>query len=444
MTSAKNIPDAIQWHEGMLLTPQHFQELALRQEAMLQYSAASIAPYHWGVRRLEYDHSLLVAGKLRVVELEATMPDGGVVTQEPQWDRALELELDPHKDQIAQGAASVHLVVPVRKAGYVKGDLARYESIEGAPVVDANTGDGETRIPRLRPRASLLLSEDPPAKYVSLPLVRVRYEGESYSLVDYEPPTPFVTVGSPIHRLCKDIAERIREKAVSLSERSRSTAGVLTGSDVSGTRFAIHCLVAALPPFEAVLNTPQTHPYALYLSLCGLVGHLASLGRGLVPPALPAYDHCDLLATFQRAQRFTLQMIREGIPESHTAHTMELIKEEVFSIFVDEDWLQRQLVIELRPRPGVSVQDLIRWGEQSLIGSESRVMSLRARRVLGAKRRRVDREGDLFPMPGAVLFALSPEDDAVQPNEALQIFNTEGEMKDSQPAEIVVYVRNPS
>src|SRR4030095_11711054 len=35
--NAYEISDAIQWHEGLLLTPQHFQQLSARHEALVQY-----------------------------------------------------------------------------------------------------------------------------------------------------------------------------------------------------------------------------------------------------------------------------------------------------------------------------------------------------------------------------------------------------------------------
>ena len=59
---ARDIPDSIQWHEGLLLTPQHFQQLSLRQEALLQYVASTIAPFNWGVRYLKIDPASLAAG----------------------------------------------------------------------------------------------------------------------------------------------------------------------------------------------------------------------------------------------------------------------------------------------------------------------------------------------------------------------------------------------
>lgn len=37
MRHADDLPAAVQWHEGMLLAPQHFQVRALRQEELLHW-----------------------------------------------------------------------------------------------------------------------------------------------------------------------------------------------------------------------------------------------------------------------------------------------------------------------------------------------------------------------------------------------------------------------
>ena len=42
---ASDIPEAIQWHEGMLLAPQHFQQLAWRQETLLHYATLAASPF---------------------------------------------------------------------------------------------------------------------------------------------------------------------------------------------------------------------------------------------------------------------------------------------------------------------------------------------------------------------------------------------------------------
>src|SRR5215813_8786659 len=102
MTSmnACEIPEQIQWHEGLLLAPQHFQQSSLRFESLLAYATSTIAPYCWGVHHFRIDPTALVAGTVRILELEAVMPDCLVVSHNHQSDQPLELDLTSHTDQI--------------------------------------------------------------------------------------------------------------------------------------------------------------------------------------------------------------------------------------------------------------------------------------------------------------------------------------------------------
>ena len=79
MTDARSIPAAVQWHEGMLLSPQHFQQNGLRAQALQSYLMLAAAPYHWGIKQLEIDPNALQVGTFALTGLEATMPDGLLV-----------------------------------------------------------------------------------------------------------------------------------------------------------------------------------------------------------------------------------------------------------------------------------------------------------------------------------------------------------------------------
>ncbi|MBL0942311.1 MAG: type VI secretion system baseplate subunit TssK, partial [Alphaproteobacteria bacterium] len=68
------VTDAIQWHEGMLLLPQHFQQNDVRQTELLQFHISEVSPFHWGVRYCEIDSAMLVSGVLYFLALEAIMP----------------------------------------------------------------------------------------------------------------------------------------------------------------------------------------------------------------------------------------------------------------------------------------------------------------------------------------------------------------------------------
>lgn len=49
------LPDAVCWHEGMQLLPQHFQLQGLRAEALAARTGQACNPWFWGVTALELD-----------------------------------------------------------------------------------------------------------------------------------------------------------------------------------------------------------------------------------------------------------------------------------------------------------------------------------------------------------------------------------------------------
>lgn len=444
MPDAHELPDVIQWHEGMLLVPQHFQQFSLRQEELLRYHAMLMAPFHWGVRRLRIDPGLLVNGTLRVLELEAVMPDNLVVSLKPDRQDELEVNLTRYVEELKQTSWTVHLSVPAQRPGAlgaVKGELARYESFEGDPLADENTGEGEVRIPRLRPCVSLLVADEPPQKYVSFPLVNVTYSNETFSLTEYIPPTLVVPVDSSIGEICSSVVRRLREKAVFLSEKVRSSASTLEMPQILELKGQIQSLAGALPHLEAVLYTGVSHPHALYLALCSVVGHLAALGR-LVPPVPAPYDHRDLRFTFEQLKGFIFSMIDEGILESYTAIPFHF-ESGVFKLTFQGGWSSVPLVLGVRRKPGRPERDALAWMEECLIGSADKIQSMREKRILGALRKRMmEKDEELVAVSGMVFFSLTADPEFIESNEVLQILNTGDPTGVRRPAEIVLYVRD--
>ena len=218
--------DPIQWYEGMLLSPQHFQQAWLRQDGLLHYHLGRLSPFHYGVRTLKVDQAMLVVGVLRILALEAVLPDGLVVAHPGDGADDLQVSLVPYADQLKDAPATVHLVVPVYKPGAAAGgELARYRSVEGRPVVDENTGDNEQPMARLQPRVSLLVGEEVPQKFAALPIARVAYRDEAFQLTDYLPPAFAAAPDSPLADSCRTVAKRLREKAAFLAGRLRAPAG---------------------------------------------------------------------------------------------------------------------------------------------------------------------------------------------------------------------------
>ncbi|OQY58007.1 MAG: hypothetical protein B6245_14035 [Desulfobacteraceae bacterium 4572_88] len=448
MTDARTLIAAIQWYEGMLLAPQHFQQLSSRQEELLHYHLMAAAPFHWGIRRLKVDSGLLIDGMLRILDLEAVMPDGLVVCHLPEDEKNLEADLTPYAKEMKKGPVTIHLAVPALRPGMsaVRGGLARFDSVEGDAVPDENTGESKLRIPRLTPRVSLLVTETPPQKYSAFPLVKVAYQNETFTLTDFVAPTLTVPVKSEIWEICSSIAHVLREKSVYLSEKVTSPSSPLKGPMIIETKFLIHSMVSALPHFEACVKTGDSHPYMLYLALCSVVGNVAALGSGMIPPALDAYDHNDLRTTYELAAEFVFRMIEEGILESHTAIPFDFEKG-IFTFRLSEEWMTYALVVGLRVRPGTTEKDMETWMEDCLIGSDTLIEDMRRKRILGAERKRILGDGELVPARGVILFSVKakPSEGAerfIEPGEVLQIFNTSDPTGKHGPVEMVLYVRN--
>jgi len=450
--TARDIPEAIQWHEGMLLSPEHFRQMTMRQEMLSEYGMACF-PFCWGLRpdpndprRPPYDPNLLASGQLAVTELEAVMPDGTAVHCGPGAD--LTLDLKPLAERMKLADVPVYLVLPARKLLAVKGDLERYSSVAASPGDMAQTGAAadSVEIPRLRPRLSLMAGPDPiPPRYSGFPLVRLRYENGAFmASSDFVAPLLSVSRSSRIGRLCSEVARHIREKASYLADMVRSMP-----PETSTRRLLqIQSLVGSLPAFEALLYTDRAHPYALYLALCSLAGNIAGVGYGLVPPVFPAYDHHDPRNAFDRVKAYIDQAIDEGISERWLSFRFHR-EEKRYTLSGKLGWsahmpeessrVRGSVVLGIRGAAGASQERVLEWGRNCLIGSRSVIPSLIARRILGAPREPVDSLDDPLPAQGIALFSLTADPEWIRPDEDLQVFDPRTDAL--MPAEILLYLR---
>ena len=443
MIPGHQVPDGVQWHEGMLLAPQHFQLAATRSEELLGYHVRAASPFHWGIRRLRLDPVLLSSGTLRVTELEAVMPDGLLVVHGPGREGVLEAELGLYAEEARRAPLTVHLAVPARRreGEPFAGSLARYESYEGREVPDENTGEAALSVPRLRPRAALLVTQTPPDKYVSFPLARVAFADESFALADFVPPQLGVSPASTLGDECARLARRVREKAVYLCDKVRANASGTRSAAAAEMQLAVQAMTAELPRLEAVLATGVSHPLDVYLVLCSLAGRLGPLGM-VVPPVFRAYDHDDLRATFAPVLEFCGRML-DAVQETYTATPFHF-DQGAFGLALRPEWMARTLVVGVVPQTGMSEADAAAWFEETRIASRGRMQSVRERRIRGAERKRIDTVGDLGLVggKGTVLFAIRVEPELIDADDVLQVAHPAEHTGRARPREMLLYTRS--
>ncbi len=445
MTDIRSIPEAVQWHEGMLLSPQHFQQAGLRADMLLQFHLAQAAPFRWGLLGLQLDQARLAMGTFRVLALQAILPDGLAVTY-PQDDApALEIDLLPMADQLRDTPAKIYLAAPARRPDIVSGtgETPRFRSVVGDEVVDENTGDNPMRLPRLRPNLMLLAGDRPSAKYVAMPIAEVSFESDTLQLTQrYLPPQLAVPLDGQLGQLCLRLAQSLRQKASFLADRAMGASGAGRQASLLETRSAIHCLVGALPPFEAALNTGLAHPFALFVLAAGIAGQLAPLGTGMVPPIFERYDQDDIGASFRPLLAF-VERIVEAISELHVTVAFAL-DGAAFRLKLEPAWLDDgELLVGVRGRAGAGEGDVAQWMEEALIGDSEQIAPMTEARIRGAARGRVfESEGlDVVPTRGTVVFRIPVDRNFIAANRLLEISNPRDASGARRPLEIVLYVR---
>jgi type VI secretion system protein ImpJ len=133
-------------------------------------------------------------------------------------------------------------------------------------------------------------------------------------------------------------------------------------------------------------------------------------------------------------------MTNEGVPENYTAYPFKR-KDSLFQLLFDAQWAARRMVIGMRLGTGATEKEVIAWGEECLIGSESVFATLRDRRIRGAQRQFIEKDQELAPVRGVVLFNLRPDPEFIRSGESLQILHLGERGRAASPIEIVLYVK---
>ncbi len=438
MPKLGRVRDAIQWYEGMLLMPQHFQQSDHRLHQLLSFHINTAVSHHWGITHFTFDPAILVAGKLRVLELEAITPDGLVVSTYANEGDLLEVDLNPFIETLKVKPLKVFLIIPEYKPGTlnVSNQDARFMSRDGSNVVDENTGEGKITFPTLQPNLGLFIGEEVPSRYIALPLMEVYYSTNGFATTDYIAPLLKVETDSPLGLLGLDLAKAIREKIAFLGDQLYSNTGEIMSAEAEQS---IRALTTGLLSFEATLHAGAAHPFQLYLQLATVASHVATLHLGQMPPVFKAYQHNDIRASYLELISYINSMlarIQEGyfvVPFSQ--------KDRLFSLSLKREWIGNYLILGVKASPAMNEKDLVAWLMNALIASETHVSSSRDKRILGATRKIIesDDEMKLFPAKDVLLFSVEVNPRFINPDENLQIFNI-ADTQEKRPIELVLYV----
>lgn len=391
----KRLSPEIHWYEGMLLEPHHLQQLTRAGQDALTYHTRRLSPYQWGICELRISEEALVGGRLVVEEIDAILEDG-VVAQTPLIAGPLERDLAPFDDRLREGERlTVSLAVPTPGPRMVEsgegddpGYPLRYRSEAGAEVLDETTGAGAIGVSRLRLNARLLVGDEDPTGYRTLPLVEIEHRQDALRLTDYVPPTVLVTSESPLGDLVRKLCLSIRSRATEIAGSFDAAVRHDEAGKTLLARFQGFGLIASLLPMEQMVDLECFRPVDIYMALCRVLGELSTLRPDdIIPPSAPTYDHRDLRGTFGGLDERIRGLLR---PLESNYESLEVRGSDgTFEVLgLRPEHLDRDMLFAVRAGPRADSAALARWVETNcIIATGDQVRSLMQFKILGIERK---------------------------------------------------------
>ncbi|MBX2807774.1 MAG: type VI secretion system baseplate subunit TssK [Cellvibrionaceae bacterium] len=446
----RQLPKAVCWHEGMLLSPHHFQQNHQYWEGQLSRIISVLSPNYWGVGELQV---AFLGSEIHIKRLRAILPDGLLVDYDNRAGREQQLIIDINAVDDENASASiktVQLTVPIQVAGSASehSEIQRYSSYDDN-CTDENTNDNKIVMPRLLPKLALQIGDRVSSAYIGLPLFRVmQVEGGSLQLAsDYCP--PLLSIGADSFRAgTAEIPgpKSIQQRAQDLAKLIRYKATKFAGAAEANNRFGRHhrwirAMVHKLTELELLSDSPQSLPCDLYQCLVCMAGSISELSPKNIPDRFLAYYHDDFLPDFDKVINYITTQV-ERVNLNYTTLAFDAIEEGKFSITLDKSWYQNDLIIELKASSEQTRDNLDSWLQSCRIASEGLHSALAKRRLLGAKTLMIEKDQDsgITPALGNGLYKIRFNKKVMRPQTKLLIAAASTKVKHHCPKEIVIHI----
>jgi type VI secretion system protein ImpJ len=423
----------VQWHEGMLLSPHHFQQTDNHIQHLFGLFGSSSYAFCYGVHELKIDTSSLASGVIRVLKVRGIFQDGYCFDFDAVHDQPLEKNLSEYF-LTHSIATKIYLAIPARRSGTneLSGDMARYYSDEVENISDENTGENHINIPILKPKLRLLLENEVDARYVSFPIFEAEKSVDG-GVVGTKFIPPYITIDehSKISELCREIAQIIRNKVSYFSDRKENYKRSVTDESMASLRL----LIQAALPLEAIIKINGIQPFEIYKYLLNAISKIISINPTQLIPKMPVYNHNDLFLTFDGL----LQYAKNVLNSLKQQYEIILFDKDgqTFKLQMKKEWLGKdELAIGVMKTFASSEDDILNWINGVQIASESMLPMLRERRILGAERSIMERGAYITQPNGMKILSVKTKSAYIKPMEKLCLTNASLHII---PEEVVLY-----
>ena len=309
------------WHEGLILTQQHFQQQDRWAGFAMQQVATAALAQPWGTLDVEVDEEALASGRLKLTRLKLRFPDGTPI------DTSLADTLPVGRD-LTQGLPANQQRVTVLAALALpdaNGNNCRFDETalarprrsyrEFVKVTDWN-GATETEIAAERHAVRLLFDFESHADDTVCAIARLIRGASGQFHVDHTFVPPCLTLGAHALHLerINRLADILQAKSLALGTRRSERIEQVAEYGVADVQlfWLLHCVHAAWPQLRLFASHPRRPPEHLYTTLAQLASALMTFSTSAQLTDIPVYDHVradEIFATLESMIRTLLDAI---------------------------------------------------------------------------------------------------------------------------------------
>jgi type VI secretion system protein ImpJ len=296
------------WHEGMFLTPNHFQQWQRHAEADRRSLAAMLQPLLRGFFVLEIDTEALTNQSFALRKATGVFPDGTVFdmpTADPlPPSRSFSEAFDGRRERLA-----VLLSLPTVLPGVPLCDDPEHPSPSpvrfhkrAISVRDAVLGGSEREIQCLVKDIRVRFEGEDLDGHTLLKVAEiVRHGNGGYALAeDFIAPCLALSAAPIIVRMLRRLVDILSARGGELASQRRQRSQGMVEFSVSETAnySLLHTINGALPVLMHMLDQSHLHPERLYVELVRLAGMLLTYAKDGHARDFAPYRHDDLAASF--------------------------------------------------------------------------------------------------------------------------------------------------
>lgn len=312
----------ILWGEGLFLRPQHFQQQDAYHEWRLAQMTRLIHPYAWGIKHIKIDTDALQSGLLRILEIQAVMPDGDLFNAPSEDDLPPAIALNELSSTDSEEIFHLALA-PLRSAGsnmansQDEADTAVRYYHHHQQVADLFTASVTAELTTLKKSAKVLSDGEPRSHLISMPALKLKRSSTGGYELDgrFIPPTLQIQSSPALFLYLRRLLDVLQAKVDALygmhREPSKNIIEFRSG-DVASF-WLLHTASTAFAGLSHLARHASLHPERLFEKLLELAGALMTFSKTYSLADLPTYEHANPGPAFTKLDQIVRELLETVI-----------------------------------------------------------------------------------------------------------------------------------